>query len=144
MFESIKHWFESLEEDSKLFEHRDDELLHSALASVLYHIMAADEHVDSAEKHEFDRILKAEFNLEQVQVDYLYQAARSSTTDIRGDLHVINAYLKHNPNVRLQFMQQLLRLIEIHGTAKSELQLFYEVVHEIFPEVKNLEGDKAL
>lgn len=141
MFESIKHWFESLEENSKLFEHRDDELLHSALASVLYHIMNADERVDSAEKREFDRILKMEFNLGQSQVDHLYQAARGSTADIHGDLNTIDAFLKPNPSLRLRFMQQLLRLADIHGAHRGELDLFYQVLHEVFPEVKDLGED---
>ena len=136
MFESIKHWFESLEENSKLFEHRDDEMLHSALASVLFHIVNADGYVDSAERHELDRILSSEFNLDQVQVRYLYQAAVASTSDIHSDLHTINHYLKQNPGIRLRFMELLMRLIDIHGIDKGELDLFYEAVHEIFPEVK--------
>jgi uncharacterized tellurite resistance protein B-like protein len=49
MFDSLKHWFDSLKEESKLFEHREDEILHSALASVLYHVISADQHVDSKE-----------------------------------------------------------------------------------------------
>lgn len=137
MFESLKHWFESLEQDSKLFEHRDDELLHGALASVLYHILSADQQVDSAEKREFSRILKAEFDLDQAQVDHLYQAARASNSDIHADLHTINFFLKHNANIRMRFMQMLLRLIDIHGARPGELDLFYEAVHEIFPEVKD-------
>ena len=52
--------------------------------------------------------------------------------------HFINFYLKHNPNVRLRFMQMLLRLIDIHGAKKGELDMFHEAVHEIFPEVKDL------
>ena len=138
MFESIKHWFESLEEDSKLFEHRDDELLHSALASVLYHIIDADQHVDRSEKQEFGRILKTELDLDQVQVDHLYQAARASTADIHGDLHIIDSFLKHSPNLRMRFLQLLLRLADIHGAHEGELDLFYQAVHEIFPEVKDL------
>ena len=62
MFDSLKHWFDTLKTESKLFEHADDEGLHAALASVLYHVIAADNHVDSREKHEFDRILKQEFD----------------------------------------------------------------------------------
>ena len=73
MFESIKHWFESLKEESKLFDHRDDEILHSALASVLYHVISADQRVDSRERHEFDRLLKQEFDLNDKQVEHLYQ-----------------------------------------------------------------------
>ena len=138
MFESIKHWFESLEEDGKLFEHRDDELLHSALASVLYHIIDADQHVDRSEKQEFSRILKTELDLDQVQVDHLYQAARASTADIHGDLHIIDSFLKHSPNLRMRFLQLLLRLADIHGAHEGELDLFYQAVHEIFPEVKDL------
>ena len=76
MFDSLKHWFDSLKIESKLFEHADDEGLHAALASVLYHIIAADNHVDSREKHEFDRILKQEFDLDQDQVEHLYAAVK--------------------------------------------------------------------
>ena len=75
MFESVKHWFDSLKEESKLFDHRDDEILHSALASVLYHVISADQHVDARERHQFDRILKQEFDLNDEQVDHLISAA---------------------------------------------------------------------
>ena len=47
MFESLNHWLDSLREQSHLFEHADDAVLHAALASVLYHIMNADGHVDA-------------------------------------------------------------------------------------------------
>ena len=36
------------------------------------------------------------------------------------------------------------QLIDIHGTRKEELNLFYETLHEVFPEVKGLEGDEDL
>ena len=61
MFESLTHWFDSLKNEGKLFEHPDDELLHSSLASVLYHVISADQRVDAREKHEFARIIKALF-----------------------------------------------------------------------------------
>ncbi|MDH3219609.1 MAG: TerB family tellurite resistance protein [Gammaproteobacteria bacterium] len=141
MFESLKHWFESLEEESKLFEHRDDEILHVALASVLYHVISADQHVDTRERHEFDRILKQEFDLDGAQLDHLYQAARRSTADVQGDLHTINFYLKRNPAVRMTFMRKLLQLIDVHGAHKGELDVFFEALHEVFPEVRNI-GDE--
>ncbi len=144
MFESLKHWFDSLTEDSKLFDHREDEFLHSALASVLYHVINADQHVDSREKHEFDRILKQEFDLGPEQVDHLYAAAKASTADLRGDLHTINFYLKHNPAVRMSFMQKLLQLVDVHGAHQGELDLFVEALHEVFPEVKEIRGDADL
>ena len=68
MFDSIKHWFDSLEKQSHLFEHADDEILHAALASVLYHLISADHHVDVREKREFGRILQQEFDLEVARV----------------------------------------------------------------------------
>lgn len=71
MFDSIKHWFDSLGRQSHLFEHSDDEILHSALASVLYHVLSADQHLDVREKHEFQRILKQEFELSDDQVEHL-------------------------------------------------------------------------
>ncbi len=141
MFDSIKHWFESLTEESKLFDHRDDEILHSALASVLYHVINADDRVDAKEKHEFDRILKQEFDLTQDQVDHLFAAAKGSTADLHGDLHTINFYLKHNPSIRMHFMQKLLQLVDVHGAHEGELAVFFEALHEVFPEVKDLGKD---
>ncbi len=144
MFDSLKHWFESLKEDSKLFEHRDDEILHSALASVLYHVISADQRVNLREKHEFDRILKQELDLNDEQVEHLYQAAKGSTADVHGDLHTINFYLKRNPTMRMTFMRKLLQLMDIHGAHGEELALFFEALHEVFPEVKDIRGDEEL
>jgi len=68
MFESVKHWFDSLEKESKLFNNADEEALHSALASVLFHIINADNQVVSREKHRFATILKQEFDLDDEQI----------------------------------------------------------------------------
>jgi uncharacterized tellurite resistance protein B-like protein len=142
MFDSLKHWFDSLTEESKLFDHRDDEILHIALASVLYHVISADQHVDAREKHEFDRILKQEFDLNDAQVDHLYLAAKGSTADVHGDLHTINFYLKRNSVMRMSFMRKLLQLVDVHGTHGEELDLFFEALHEVFPEVKGIRSDE--
>ena len=142
MFDSLKHWFDSLAEESKLFDHREDEILHIALASVLYHVISADQHVDSREKHEFDRILKQEFDLDREQIDHLYQAAKGSTADVHGDLHTINFYLKRNPVMRMSFMRKLLQLVDVHGIHGDELDLFFEALHEVFPEVKEIGNDE--
>ena len=144
MFDSIKHWFDSLKQESLLFEHADDEILHSALASVLYHVISVDEHVDARKKHEFDRILKQEFDLDDKQVDHLYRAAKASTADVRDDLHTINFHLKHNPAVRMSFMRKLLQLIDIEGVYPQEMDIFFEALHEVFPEVKELGRDEDL
>ncbi len=144
MFESLTHWFDTLKERSKLFDHSEDEILHSALASVLYHVISADQHVDAKEKHEFDRILKQEFDLDDEQVDHLYRAAKGSTADVHGDLHTLNFYLKHNPAVRMTFMRKLLQLVDVDGAHREELDLFYETLHEVFPEVKDLNQEDDL
>ena len=144
MFESITHWFDTLKNESKLFDHPEDEILHSALASVLYHVISADQHVDAKEKHEFDRILKQEFDLSDEQVDHLYRAAKGSTADVHGDLHTINFYLKPKPAVRMTFMRKLLQLVDIHGAHREQLDLFYETLHEVFPEVKDLGNEETL
>lgn len=138
MFDSLRHWFDSLGEKSRLFEHADDEILHAALASVLYHVISADQQVDRRKKREFARILQQEFDLDDDQVEQLYQAARGSTGDLRGDLHTINFYLKRNPAIRMDFMRKLLQLVDIEGVYPQELDVFYAALHEIFPEVKDL------
>ena len=144
MFDSIKHWFDSLQQQSHLFEHNDDEVLHSALASVLYHVLSADQHLGVREKHEFQRILKQEFELDDDQVEHLYLSARGSSSDVHSDLHTVNFYLKHNPAVRMTFMRKLLQLIDADGVHPGELDIFYETLHEVFPEVKIVEGDEEL
>ena len=137
MFDSLKHWFDSLRDESKLFDHPDNELLHVALASVLYHIIAAGQSAGTRERREFDRILMQEFELDRPQVDHLFAAARASTADLRDDLHTIDFFLKVNPQVRLRFLQSLLRLIDLHGVERAELDVFYAVLHEIFPETRS-------
>mgnify|MGYP001825588108 FL=1 len=144
MFESLTHWFDTLKDQSKLFDHPEDEILHSALASVLYHVISADQHVNAKEKHEFDRILKQEFDLNDEQVDHLYQAAKGSTADVHGDLHTLNFYLKQNPAVRMTFMRKLLQLVDVHGAHREGLDLFYETLHEVFPEVKDFNQEDDL
>jgi uncharacterized tellurite resistance protein B-like protein len=144
MFDSIKHWFDSLGRQSRLFEHSDDEILHAALASVLYHVLSADQHLGVREKHEFQRILKQEFELDDDQVEHLYLAARGSASDVHSDLHTVNFYLKHNPAVRMTFMRKLLQLIDADGVHPRELDIFYQALHEVFPEVKVMEGDEEL
>ncbi len=73
MFESLTHWFDSLENESKLFNNPEEEALHSALASVLYHNINADQRVVSREKHKFAAIPEQEFDLEHEQIDHLYE-----------------------------------------------------------------------
>ena len=144
MFDSLKHWFESIKEGSKLFDNPDDEMLHSSLASVLYHVISANAHVVGKEKHKFEAIMKKEFELNNEQIEHLYQAAKTSSSDLHGDLHTINLHLKKIPMVRMNFMQQIVQLADADGLNKENLDIFYETLHEIFPEVKDLEGDESL
>ena len=142
MFDSIKHWFDSLQQESRLFDHADDEILHGALASVLYHVISADNHPDARKKREFKRIMQQEFDVDDEQVEHLYQAAKAGSSDIHSDLHTINFYLKRNPAVRMTFMRKLLQLIDVEGVQPPQLDLFYEALHEVFPEVRELGSDE--
>lgn len=136
MFESMKHWFDSLEKQSRLFNDTDDEVLHSALASVLYHIISADDQVVSREKNEFSTILKQEFNLNNEQIEHLFLAAESSTSEVLSDLQTVNHYLKQTPVIRMNFMSKLIHLVDIDGVKDRELDIFYEALHQVFPEIR--------
>jgi len=138
MFKSLRQWMESIPGESELFDDPNDELLHTALASLLYHLIAADKHHGGREKHEFDRLLRQELGLGEDQVDHLYQAAKSSNGDLDDDLGVIDAHLRDNPIIRLQFLQKLLQLVSIHGAHSAELDLFFETVHRVFPDLGNV------
>lgn len=136
MFESLKHWFDSLAEESKIFAHAEDEALHTALASVLYHIINCDNLVTEKEKHEFATILKQEFDLNDEQVKHLYESAQSSTSELLDDLHTVNRYLKDNPHLRMNFMKKLNHLVCLEGVKDRGLDIFYAELHEVFPNIK--------
>ncbi len=106
--------------------------------TVLYHIISADKNVASKEKYRFALILKQEFGLDHDQVNHRYEAAKSSSSDPQADLHTVNRYLKQKPAVRWNFMRKLIQLVDINGAENSELALFYQTLHEVFPEVKQV------
>ncbi len=136
MFESFKHWFDSLGKESLIFNNPQDEALHSALASVLFHLINADKQESSKAKHKFATILKHQFELNDEQIEYLYQAAKSSASDPHTDLQTVNHYLKQDPALRMNFMNKLNQLIDIDGVQDNELDIFYEALHLVFPEIK--------
>ena len=136
MFESIKHWLESLQEGGKLFDNREDETLHRALASVLYHIVVLDNKVSGREKRMFSDLLKCELDLNNDQIEHLFEMVKASSSEWLSDLHVVNNFLKGNPTLRMNFMRKLLQLIDVDGIQAGELKAFYEALHEVFPEIR--------
>ena len=136
MFESIARWFESLDEESRLFENADQEVLHGALASVLYHLISADQHVSSRERRRFESILQEEFALDDAQVAHLYEAASATASDVHSDLQTIATHLKANPGIRMAFMRKLIQLVNLDGTREEELAVFYGALHEVFPDLR--------
>ena len=136
MFESLTHWFDSLGKESKLFNNAEEEALHSALASVLYHIIIADKKVVSKEANRFSSILKQEFDLHEQQICHLYEAAKSSASDLNADLQTVNNYLKQKPVLRMNFMEKLNQLIYIDGVHDSEMNIFYEALYMVFPDIR--------
>ena len=141
MFDSIKHWFESLEQQGRMFDHPDNEGLQVALASVFFHALDADRHPDLRKKREFGRLLQQELGVTDEQVEHLYQTAHDSSGDLHADLHTINLYLNQNPMVRLEFMRKLMQLIDVEGVVPAEMEVFFEALHEFFPEVKDLRSE---
>ena len=136
MFESLKHWLESLDKESKLFNHPDDETVHIALASLLHHIISADNLESAKEKHKFSSILKEEFNLNDEQIEHLYEHTKATSSDLKSDLKAINEHLKDKPALRMHFMEKINQLIDIDSVKESELDIFYETMHVVFPEIK--------
>jgi len=137
MFESLKHWFESSSNENKLFDHADDETIHIALASLLYRVISSDEKETHKEKHEFAEILKTEFDLNDAQIANLYNQVKQLTSDISNDLETIDHYLKHNPNLRMMFMNKLNHLISLDGVTSNEMDVFYKAQKVLFPELSD-------
>jgi uncharacterized tellurite resistance protein B-like protein len=137
MFESVKHWFDSLNEDHQVFNHPDDQVLHVALASLLFHIISADRIESPKEKHLFAEILKVQCGLDEAQITHLYERAKSLNSNVHRDLETIDHYLKDNPALRKEFMDKLNELINVDWVRESELETFNEALHVFFPEIRN-------
>ena len=130
--------FTSLGKNSNLFNHSDDEAIHLALASVLYHFIHVDHTASSNEIEKFSSILQQEFDLDDEQVEHLYQSAKVSTSEFLSDLKIIDHYLKSNPMIRMEFMNKLNALIRIDGVQDCEMNTFNEALHTIFPGIKSV------
>lgn len=130
--------FKSLQEKSKLFDHPEDEAIHIALASVLYHIISADNAESYKELEKFSLILEQEFDLDEKQIEHLHQLVKTSNNDMSTDLETINHYLKDNPMIRMKFMDKLNQLVGIDGSLDVEIDVFNEVLHVIFPDIKQV------
>ncbi len=135
MLESFKKWFESYDGEVSQFNHAEDETIHVALASLLYHIISADDLASDKEKHKFSSILHEEFNLDEEQVSHLYSFVKTLQTDLRSDLNTVNLYLKEKPHLRMDFMSKLNQLIAVDGVKTNELEIFHDAMKVIFPEV---------
>jgi uncharacterized tellurite resistance protein B-like protein len=136
MFNSLKHWLETIDKDSQLFEHLDSVTLHIALSSLLLHIIRADGIEHGSEIHQFKLIMDSEFKLSEQQIMLLYEHAKHLKSDLKSDLLTVNDYLKNNPNLRMTFMSKLNQLINVDGVNNEEINIFYEAMQVIFPEVK--------
>lgn len=135
MFESLKHWFENLQKESKLFDHPEAELIHVALASLLYRIISADEFESAKEKQKFKLILSEEFDLTDIQISELFDRAKNLKSDLKTDLDTIQEYLKKKPSLRMSLMNKLNQLICIDGVRTNEIEIFYNTMKVIFPDI---------
>ncbi len=137
MFESLKSWFDSIQDESQLFNHPDEEAIHVALASVLYHIISADNLESENEKHKFSTIMNKEFSLTNVQISNLYSYVKALKSDLKADLLTVNEYLKDNPNQHMILMGKLNQLIALNGVKSNELEIFYEAMKVFFPQLED-------
>ena len=138
MFDSVRHWLESLDDtDLRVFHHADDRVLHVALASLLFHIISADSIESAKEKQLFSEILKQECGLSDAQTGHLYERVRSLDSNLHDDLETINHYLKDSPLLRKRFMDKLNQLIDIDWVRESELEAFNQALHVFFPDIKD-------
>jgi len=137
MFESVRMWFKKLGEETHLFEHTEDETIHVSLASLLYHIISADNLESNKEKQVFSDILQKEFHLNEEQIGMLYQNVKTLQTDFHDDLKTINEHLIQNPHLRMIFMQKLIHLMSLDGVTDNELDIFHDAMVVVFPELND-------
>ena len=130
-----------MNEHSELFDHKDEEAVHVALASLLYHIISVDKLESDKEKHHFSSILKEEFNLTGAQVVSLYEQVKTLKTDFHEDLKTISEHLTNNPHLRMSFMEKLIHLMSIDGVSDNELAIFNDALNVVFPELQEVRSE---
>ena len=135
MYKSLKSWFSSLDGESKLFDKREEEAIHVALASLLHRIISADHLESEKEKRKFKEIMAREFDLDDEQIAALYRNATALKSDLASDLDTVNDYLKENPHLRMTLLSKLNQLVAIDGATSKELGIFDEAMKAIFPEL---------
>ncbi len=135
MFESLKHWLETFNKESQLFEHADSEVIHVALGSFLYSVISVDGIENNCEKKEFKLIKANEFHLSEQQIMTLYGYVKNLKSDLQSDLLTVNSYLKDTPNLHMTRMSKLNQLIGVDGVNNDELNIFYQAMKVIFPDV---------
>jgi uncharacterized tellurite resistance protein B-like protein len=135
VFNFMKNRDTAAERNSKLFDHPDDQEIHVALASLLYHVISVDHTKSRKEKHEFANILKEQFDLNDQQVSELYSHVKKVNTTVSSDLKIIDQHLKHNPHLRLLFMTKLNHLIQVAGLTPAEMEIFYSAQKILFPDI---------
>jgi uncharacterized tellurite resistance protein B-like protein len=136
MLNKFKSWLEKLKAESHSFNDPDDDAIHVALASLLYHIVAADGVESDKEQEKFCEIMQSEFDIDKVQVGILYAYVKEKNINLDSDLKVIQTYLKDKPVLKMQFMDKLNKLIISDGIQNNELPLFYETLKVAFPDIK--------
>ncbi len=136
MFTSIKHWLDEVHDHARIFEHHESEVLHVALASLLYRVIAADGKETSHEKSTFSRILKHEFDLSDDQIASLHERVKHIDCPVEEDLNTLAEFLKDNPGSKLNFMAMLNQLVSIDGVKDEEMELFYKAQYALFPETR--------
>jgi uncharacterized tellurite resistance protein B-like protein len=131
-------------QSTNLFDHSDDQEVHVALASLLYHVISADHTESKKEKHEFASILKDQFELNEQQIAELYYHVKKVSTTVSEDLKVIDQHLKRNPHLRFIFMKKLNHLIAVSGLKGNEMDIFYLAQKTLFPEIDSGDNDFGL
>jgi len=142
MFDSLKHWLSSIDKKSPLFNHADSESIHVALASLLCHVINADGVENNLEKDKFRDIMVNEFELSEQQISTLYNDVNALNSELSSDLATINEHLKENPHLRMRFMEKLNLLINVDGVNNKELDIFYQAMKVVFPDVAKQLCDK--
>ncbi len=137
MFTPLKKWLSSSEQSVLFFDHPEDEKIHKALASVLFHIVNSENHHESSREYRyFADILEQEFDLNPDQISRLHKRAETSSFDLTKDLTTINEYLKDNPQIRMRFMDKLIHFIDVDGIGDGQLLTFNQALNIIFPNVE--------
>ncbi len=126
----LKAWFNEVGHLDHL--DKSDTTLQRAFAVVIYHVIKGDGAETNKEKAKFSSFFKNDFDLDEQQIDQLYEEASNFDSDFETYLAVLKEKISAYPEVELKLMQTLNSILTTQKFNVDEYEAFEDIRQALF------------